>query len=275
MQMEAMAAADPLAKITDAGLRSILSATKKTMTQKQKQENGQTNQQTIGSPSLGTDIQTNIQAQQKKIAELESAGIHRRYWWVTFDAIEKRGLPDDEDIQFNFQRAKGYAEHLNEYVPPRFHIGCLNQFNPKYGRGITMMGQYGTMKTTMAVAILRHWLENGHNGLLVSMPTLIDNLYSMYESNRAEAVRYEKRLRDTQLLIIDDLGGENTDASWIRSKVDSIISERYDKQLPIIASTNLNQREIGGTYGGRIMDRLKNTNIKFVFRGKSQREAMT
>ena len=189
---------------------------------------------------------------------LEAAGIYRRYQWVTFEAVEGRGLPTEMTIRANYAQIKEYADNLEE--------------NVREGKGLLMMGDYGLMKTTLAVAVLRQWLDTGHSGLIVPMCSLLDNLYTMRTLNKEEWAKYEQRLRSIPLLVLDDLGGENTDQSWVISKVDSIITERYNKMLPVIATTNLSKSELMGTYSGRIMDRLRATSKILTFKGKSQRE---
>lgn len=191
---------------------------------------------------------------------LEFAGIQRRYQQVTFDSIVQKGLPAEMSIRTNFFVVKGYADDLSE--------------NIKNGIGLLMMGEYGTMKTTLAVAVLRKWLDEGHGGMIVPMCSLLDNLYTMRTLNKEEWAKYEQRLRSIPLLILDDLGGENTDQSWVLAKVDSIITERYNKMLPVIATTNLSKSELMGTYSGRIMDRLRSTSKILVFKGHSQRESV-
>jgi DNA replication protein DnaC len=126
----------------------------------------------------------------------------------------------------------------------------------------------------MAIAILRQWLDTGHYGLIVPMCSLMDNLYTLRSTNREEWAKYEFRLRSTPLLILDDLGGEETDKSWVSAKVDSIITERYNKMLPVIITTNLTQEELTGTYSGRVIDRLRNTSAYLTFDEKSQRRVM-
>ena len=188
---------------------------------------------------------------------MERAGIYRRYHAVTFDAIERRGLPEDAIIKRNYSEAKEYAEHLEE--------------NVKQGRGLILTGGYGTMKTTIAVAILRKWLDAGHYGLIVPMCSLIDNLYTMRTLNREEWAKYEERIRKTPLLVLDDLGSESTDKTWVLDKVDSIITERYNRMMPVIVTTNLSTSDMAGTYSGRIIDRLRNTADLMVFEAASQR----
>ena len=188
---------------------------------------------------------------------LEKAGIYRRFQGVTFDAIERRGVPNEPSIQSNYKRAKAYAANV--------------EANVKAGRGLIMAGGYGTMKTTIAVAILRDWLDKGHGGLIVPMCSLMDNLFTMRTLNRQEWASYEERIRKTSLLILDDLGGEDTDQKWVLGKVDSIITERYNKMLPTIVTTNLSSEELAGTYSARVIDRLQNTADMLMFSPGSQR----
>ncbi len=191
------------------------------------------------------------------VSELTRAGIFKRFWDVSFAQIEKNGLPDNVSIKKNYSIVRKYAKDL--------------EANIANGVGMILAGGVGTLKTTLAVAVLREQLERGKYGLFVPMVSLIDNLYTMRERNREEWVRYEERLRNTQLLVLDDLGGENTGQGWVLSKVDSIITERYNKMLPVIVTTNFTQRELAGTYSERIMDRFRSTAQLLVFSGHSER----
>jgi DNA replication protein DnaC len=193
--------------------------------------------------------------------ELEKAGIYKRFQKVTFGSIEKIGLPRDEELRRNYGVVKNYAKRLDENIAT--------------GMGIILAGNYGTMKSTMAVAVLRYQLACGKAGLFVPMCSLIDNLFTMQKLNREEWAKYEYKIRNTPLLVLDDLGSENTDQSWILAKVDSIITERYNKMRPIIITTNLGKKDLTGTYSGRMMDRMKSTSHYLVFTGESQREAVS
>ena len=77
-----------------------------------------------------------------------------------------------------------------------------------------------------------------------------------------------------KVLVIDDLGGENTEQSWVLAKVDSILTDRYNRLRPTIITTNLTRDELEGTYSGRILDRLKSTARLLVFQGASERGVM-
>ena len=140
------------------------------------------------------------------------------------------------------------------------------------GQGLILLGGYGTMKTTLAVCILRSALEQGISGLFIPMCSLMDNLYTMRTLNREEWARYEQRIRSTRLLVLDDFGSESTEQGWVLSKVDSILTERYNKMLPTIITTNYTLEDMAGTYSGRLMDRLMSTNKVLIFDGKSHRK---
>ena len=213
-----------------------------------------------GSESQTDGSKTSQSDRKRHQKELENSGIFRRFQNVTFAAIERRGIPEDKTIQENYKSVRSYAAFLND--------------NISKGYGLILAGGYGTMKTTLAVAVLRAHIDAGGYGLFVPMCSLMDNLFTMRDLSREEWARYEKRIRSTHLLVLDDLGSEDTDKSWVRAKADSIITERYNKMLPIIVTTNLTQEELLSTYSGRIVDRLRNTSLYLTFGTGSQRRVI-
>lgn len=192
------------------------------------------------------------------VVKLERRGIYKRFQGVTFDAIERRGIP--EGYADDYRQIKAYANDIDA--------------NIARGKGLVLKGSYGTMKTTFAVAVLRNYLDHGGNGLFVPMAALIDNLFSMRERSKEEWVRYETLIRGVKLLVLDDLGAENTDQKWVLCKIDSIVTERYNKMLPTIVTTNLSAKKLLGTYSGRIYDRLRSTSEIITFAGNSLRKAV-
>lgn len=188
----------------------------------------------------------------KKLIE---AGIYERFQDIKFEKI----IPD-EDIKENAKMILNYANNIEKYISK--------------GVGLILSGSYGTMKTTLAVCVLRKYIEQGGRGLFVPMCSMMDNLYSMKAKSIDEWINYENRLRNTSLLVIDDLGSEDISAPWVLSKVNSIITERYNRKKSIIITTNLTKEELATTYAGRLIDRLKSTNYYLSFNGKSKRKGL-
>lgn len=198
-------------------------------------------------PSSQTKQTTGI---DKKI--LESAGIMERFQSIKFENV----VPT-EDIKENANMVLNYANNIEQHIAN--------------GEGLILSGSYGTMKTTLAICVLRKYLEQGGRGLFVPMCSMMDSLYSMKIRNTEEWMNYETRLRTTSLLIVDDLGSEDVSAPWVLSKVNSIITERYNRKKSIIVTTNLTKEELAKTYAGRIIDRLRSTNYYISFTGKTKR----
>ena len=183
---------------------------------------------------------------------LEYAGIMERFQTVKFENV----IPT-EDIKQNADMVLNYANNIEKHI--------VN------GEGLILSGSYGTMKTTLAICVLRKYLEQGGRGLFVPMCSMMDSLYSMKARSVEEWINYENRLRNTSLLVIDDLGSEDVSAPWVLSKVNSIITERYNRKKSIIVTTNLTKEELAKTYAGRIIDRLRSTNYYISFTGKTKR----
>lgn len=190
-----------------------------------------------------------------KEKELLQAGITDRFKNVSFQTIKV-----DDDIKENAEMVYKYAKKIDEYIVE--------------GKGLILSGSYGTMKTTLAVCVLRKFIEQGGSGLFIPMCSIMDNLYSMRARSLEEWYRFEMKLRETRLLVIDDLGGEDTSAPWVISKVNSIITERYNRKKPIIVTTNMTKNELIDTYSGRLIDRLKSTNFYIAFNAKSKRKGL-
>lgn len=190
-----------------------------------------------------------------KEKELLQAGIFERFKNVSFQTIKV-----DDDIKENAEMIYRYAKKIDKYVAE--------------GKGLILSGSYGTMKTTLAVCVLRKFIEQGGSGLFIPMCSIMDNLYSMRTRSLEEWYRFETKLRETKLLVIDDLGGEDTSAPWVLPKVNSIITERYNHKKPIIITTNMTKNELVNTYSGRIIDRLKSTNFYIAFNAKSKRKGL-
>ena len=92
--------------------------------------------------------------------------------------------------------------------------------NVAEGRGLLLKGSVGTLKTTLAVAILREHLILGGSGLFITISGLIDNIFTLKAKSTDKWVKFEQQIRETPLLVLDDLGAEYTEG-WVLTKVDA------------------------------------------------------
>lgn len=185
---------------------------------------------------------------------LTRCGITGRYRNCTFDALERTAIP--ANIRAQFREVKAYAREFNRHLAE--------------GTGLILWGPVGTMKTSLAVAVLHEIIAAGRRGYIITMPSLLDTIFTLKENNIDEWINFENRLRDTPLLILDDFGGEYH-TPWVLNKVDAIISERYNRLRPVIITTNLSGDAMRSAYAERIIDRLRSTCRMLTFTGPSLR----
>ena len=213
-------------------------------------------------PKLAGELEQQRQRDQQDkerrewIKTLESSGIERRYRNCTFANIEARGVPPQ--VAGEHQRVRQYADQIARHVDA--------------GTGLALLGPVGTLKTSLAVAALQEGLKAGISGMFLTMPSLLDTLFTLKDTNREEWARFEDRLRNVGILLLDDLGAEHSEG-WVHTKIDAIVSERYNRMKPIIITSNLTSERLAKTYAARIFDRIRQTSEVVRFTGESLRQA--
>lgn len=189
---------------------------------------------------------------------LQEANIQKRYINCNLPAIEARGVP--ESVKVQYKRVEAFIDNLIT------NLAC--------GKGLILKGPTGTMKTTLAVAVLQEALAMGESGLLINMSSLLDKIFSMKDSKPESRLTFEQKLIECKLLVLDDLGTEYSEG-WVQTKVNSIISERYDRMRSSIYTTNFTNEQLkaseGGRYADRIIDRFREDCEVINFTGKSLR----
>ncbi len=120
---------------------------------------------------------------------------------------------------------------------------------------LVLVGDYGCGKTHLAAAIANFALSDlNMRPVFTVVPDLLDYLRSTF-SPSAE-MRYETRfdtIRSADLLILDDLGTENT-TPWAQEKLFQIINHRYMERLPTVVTTNMAPDKIDGRIRSRLFD---------------------
>jgi DNA replication protein DnaC len=117
-------------------------------------------------------------------------------------------------------------------------------------------GRCGTGKTHLAVAIAMEFMShNPHQRVLFAVvPDLLDHLRATFDPGHG--IAYDERfdaIRSAQLLVLDDLGTENT-TPWAREKLYQIFNHRYNEQLPTVITSNQDFKKIEERVLSRILD---------------------
>lgn len=153
---------------------------------------------------------------------LRQSKLGDRFRSRTFEVYETNA----KNIQA-YETAKKYAEGFKKYV---------NQ-----GIGLILTGTYGTGKTHLVAAICHEIMRQGYQPIFGTMISLLEKIKATYDDDYAKENEEQviNKYINCDLLIIDDLGKERT-TEWAVEKLYYIINSRYEKNRPILITSNYN-----------------------------------
>jgi len=153
-----------------------------------------------------------------------------------------------------YEAAKEYAKILNPFIKD----------------GLLFTGPVGTGKTHLAAGILKVAYNRGLDGVLISVPDLLNEIRNGYSNGYSTGVSKEDKLKEKFLVVLDDLGAENL-SDWVREKLFTLINHRYENQKPLIITTNCTPAQLTERIGERTTDRLREMCKVVKIEGKSWR----
>jgi DNA replication protein DnaC len=124
------------------------------------------------------------------------------------------------------------------------------------GRGLWLMGDVGTGKTTLAMLVSKAALEAGRSVAIYSLPRLLAELRKTFDEDSDRSfLELLDRLAAVDLLHVDDLGAERT-SPWVIEQLYAIVNSRYEDQRSMVVTTNLQRDELIEQIGERTVSRL-------------------
>jgi DNA replication protein DnaC len=188
----------------------------------------------LGHPNFGRLFP--CQCKLRELAEKTHSGMERlsnldAFAAKTFETFDAAAAPGVRDA---FMRCVEYAHNPTGWL--------------------LLLGSYGCGKTHLAAAIANAALERGLQTYFAIAPDLLDHLRAAYAPNSEGSYddRFEA-VRTVPLLIIDDLGTENT-TPWAREKLYQIFNHRYNYRLPTVITSNVELDSLDPRIASRICD---------------------
>jgi DNA replication protein DnaC len=144
-------------------------------------------------------------------------------------------------------------------------LEIAKSFVQKLSGWLVLTGPCGTGKTHLAAAIANQTLEAGDQTVMFAVvPDLLDHLRATFEPS--QGIAYDQRfndIRNTYLLVLDDIGTENA-TPWAREKLYQIINHRYNERLPTVITSNQPDSAIDERILSRMLDRDLSQRLQMI-----------
>ena len=175
------------------------------------------------------------------------------------EASLRQGYSPEEILDLDLERAKAVGTLLT-YIDKTKREGLQKQ-------GLYLCGELGTGKTFLMGYLLYELAKIGLNGAIVYMPDFSEDLKAMF----SEPQRLKETidlLKETDLLVLDDIGAENMNP-WLRDHVLAAILNYRMNRKPTFFTSNYELDDLERHFsftnkdgeeefkGKRIMDRIR------------------
>lgn len=131
----------------------------------------------------------------------------------------------------------------------------------KEGIGLFLHGSNGAGKTHLSVGILKYAIRQGYTGQLVTLQgaftAYMDGIYGDHSAREW----LNRRVKNVQILVIDDALKEYGKAEAIPVFFDNLIRHRSRRNLPTIISTNGTIEDFETRYGKSLVSLLLGKSI--------------
>ena len=188
------------------------------------------------------NVARSCQCRQRRVAKSRARGIESvippKYRGVSFD---RPPITELERTVVNVVRE--YVDGLEE--------------NLAAGRGLWLMGDVGTGKTSLAMLVSKSAIERGRSVAIYSLPRLLGRIRKTYDAETGEQSYddFIDRLTTVDLLHVDDLGAEKS-SDWVLEQLYAIVDSRYEQERPMVVTTNLDEPALREQIGARTVSRL-------------------
>ena len=177
----------------------------------------------------------NKKASEKRLHLLyKRAGI-MELWW-------------DKSLE-DFKGDKKVLVHVMEYIENL-------ETNLASGRGLFFIGANGVGKTYLTTSIMKEAIEQGYTVQFSSLGGLVE-LFTAGWHSQDEKKRFQRKIRNVNLLAVDDVGKEHRGGSGLSEIIfDNLIRYRVQRKKTTLLTSNQNPKDVKTIYGNSIASLL-------------------
>jgi DNA replication protein DnaC len=174
---------------------------------------------------------------------MQCSNLPVKYRDVTFDKFVNQDHPSYRKVTYYAQnirtaRLKGTGMHL-------------------YSTGA------GTGKTLLASCVLQEAAKAGNWVWFISMTRLLEEIKAGYDSADKKAI-IEWAMYRADFLFLDEIEKFHPSSEWVKDRINDLIQERVNRQLPILSSGNDSLEALSRIYQGHLISRFIGTQIEIL-----------
>lgn len=145
-----------------------------------------------------------------------------------------------EDIK-NAKISDIYTKYTERYKVINYLQDFIKNFEKGNGKGLYLHGNFGCGKSYLVAATFNELAKRGVKSAIIFWPEFLRDLKTSFQTDFKE--KFDK-IKKAPLLLIDDIGAENT-TSWGRDEIlCPILQFRMEEHLPTFFTSNLNLPEL-------------------------------
>ncbi len=203
-------------------------------------------------------IMVNIAREKSSLNEQMKSENFENFDIDVFDDTVNPGFPISQ---------KDYMANLANYLK------TYSQNYKKGDKSLILYGPVGVGKTYLLSSMAKEIIDRGYSLIYLSALQLIKRLFDIRYKNFNEQPKteIEDLLYDCDVLMIDDLGTENSTDNNISLLFD-LLNDRIQRKKTTIISTNIDIEDLSSQYDARISSRIKGEFEPIRFFGRDIRE---
>ncbi len=177
---------------------------------------------------------------------------------VTTVTTEKQDRFNKKFTNKEIIRVKVTAEDIKTL---RKAVNAAVMFAEEPGGWMVLLGGSFSGKTHLAAAIGNHRIALGGQAMMVEVSELLDYMRQTFRPT--SEVPFDRRfheIKNTPMLILDDLKESGASSVWAEDKLYQIINHRYYANLPTVITSTMKQDTFAVNYPGlwnKILDQSK------------------
>jgi DNA replication protein DnaC len=123
------------------------------------------------------------------------------------------------------------------------------EYDPRDGTGLLIIGKIGTGKTHLAVGIIKELMGHGIQSLFYDYRELLKEIQNSYNATvQSTELDVLRPVFETDVLMLDELGAVKP-TEWVWDTVSLILNTRYNNKRTTIITTNFDDQPPAGANG--------------------------